>query len=112
VEPDRREELEEYLAKIVGEVSRRSEVVKKTEQELRSQELLLEGSAAKRLVLAGDASRRVAEEAYRRTLRKRIQSLNGKMIEAKEDLERARERLNGVELELAEFKNEDETNNS
>ena len=112
MEPDRREELEEYLAKIVGEVSRRSEVVKKTEQELRSQELLLEGSAAKRLVLAGDASRRVAEEAYRRTLRKRIQSLNGKMIEAKEDLERARERLNGVELELAEFKNEDETNNS
>lgn len=95
------EDLEEYRERVVAELSRRSDRVRRLEQELASKAHQLEDTQRRRQVIAGDTGRVLAQESYRAVLRKAIARLEVERREAMDELEMARRRLEQVEAELA-----------
>ena len=95
------EDLGEYREKVVVELTRRSERVRRLEQEIASKSLQLEELQHRRQVIAGDTGRVLAQESYRAVVSRAIVRLKRERVEALDELQVARRRLEQVDAEIA-----------
>ena len=97
------EELQSYREKVIAEVERRMISLRSIETEIERADFAAESYRRSQARLSRNTGRNQAAAAHRKLLRERVLSLRKERVQAEEDLQRAKVRLDDVERRLAEL---------
>jgi hypothetical protein len=102
-ETDERAELEEYRRKVVEEVVRRGELLKRSEADVAAAEHMIQSADNQTAVPLGNTVKLQQREAYKATLKRKRELLDEKRRVARQDLMKAEQRLAEVDARIHEI---------
>lgn len=97
---EERDQLERELAQVVRELERREALLQGLERSRAEHQAGLQELSVERLIRVGDAGVLQQASARRQALTRQIGELDGKIKEARSEVQRARERKQEIEAEM------------